>query len=206
MTAHMVDSTSSPKILLWDVMSTLVSEPFYDAIPKFLDLSLEELRKVRDLEAFHQFERGQLSEQEYAHRFFTSDRILDVEGMKATLRSSVHFLPGVEETLTQLRAAGVPMYALSNYSIWYEAIDAATGLSKFLDWAFVSCKTGFRKPEREAYLGPQKSLGVTPKDCLFIDDRPENVAGAEAIGMPALLRTPDMDLAQALTPWGFLRS
>ena len=39
---------------------------------------------------------------------------------------------------------------------------------------------------------------MNPADCLFVDDRPKNVAGAEAIGMPALLRTPEMDLEAEL--------
>lgn len=185
-------------ILLLDVMSTLVSEPFYEDVPRFLGLDLEQLRARKDQEAFHAFERGRISESEYGRRFFLDGAPLDVEGMKRTLRQSVRLLPGVERALERLRAAEVPMYALSNYSEWYRVIDEATGLSRFIGWDFVSCRTGFRKPEPEAYLHPVRALGVNPADCLFVDDRPKNVAGAEAIGMPALLRTPEMDLEAEL--------
>ncbi|MBX2810225.1 MAG: HAD-IA family hydrolase [Myxococcales bacterium] len=195
----------SQTTLLLDVMSTLVTEPFYDEIPRFLNLALSELRGLRDINAFHDFERGFITEQEYAQRFFRGERVLDVDGMKATLRKSVKFLPGVEKTLQYLRDAKVPMHALSNYSAWYQCIEDATGLSRFLPWTFVSCKTGFRKPEPEAYLHPLEVLSLRPTDCLFIDDRPQNVDSALSVGIPSLLRTPDMDLEQALVEHGVLR-
>lgn len=184
---------SSP-ILLLDVMSTLVSEPFYEDVPRFLGLELEELRRRRNHEAFLDFERGLIDEAEYGRRFFTDGELLDVVGMKRTLAESVELLPGVEPALERLSRAGVRMYALSNYSEWYQVIDGATGLSRWLDWSFVSCRTGRRKPEPEAYLGPCRVLSVQPADCLFVDDRAKNVEAARAVGMDALLCTEQTNL------------
>ncbi|MEO1234212.1 MAG: HAD-IA family hydrolase, partial [Myxococcota bacterium] len=185
------------RVLLLDVMSTLVSEPFYEDIPDFLGISLEELRKRRNHDAYLSFEKGLIEEEAYAEQFFIDGPRLDIEGMKATLRRSAKLLPGVERCLERVQQSGIPMYGLSNYSTWYTEIDAATGLSRFLDWRFTSCLTGVRKPDPEAYLGPARALDLPVTDCLFVDDRPVNVEAAEAVGMPALLRTPELDLEAA---------
>lgn len=192
----------APRILLLDVMSTLVSEPFVEDIPRFLGLSLEQLRLRASHQAYLDFESGRIDEHTYGRRFFADGTPLDIEGMKATLRSSTKLLPGVEAALTRALRQSVPMYALSNYSVWYSEIDAATALSRFVDWSFVSCHTGVRKPDPEAYLGPARSLGVSVEDCLFVDDRELNVDAARAVGMPALLRTPELDLEAALVEAG----
>ncbi len=191
-----------PAVLLLDVMSTLVTEPFVEAIPEFLGMSLEELRAKKNPEAFLDFERGLIGEHEYAKRFFLGPEPLDVAGMKDTLRRSARLLPGVEDALGRVRDAGVPMYALSNYSEWYAVIDEATGLSRYIDWRYVSCRTGVRKPDPEAYLRPVRDLGVDPSRFLFVDDRPNNVEAARLVGMQVLLRTPDLDLGSAFESLG----
>ena len=79
------------------------------------------------------------------------------------------------------------MHALSNYTPWYRMVEERTGLSRYVPWSFVSCKTGVRKPDPEAYLGAARLLGVAPSECLFIDDRAVNCEAAEAVGMPSIV-------------------
>lgn len=45
------------------------------------------------------------------------------------------------------------------------------------------------KPDREAYLRVCRELEAHPQDVTFIDDRPENIDGAAALGMKAVLFT-----------------
>ena len=48
------------------------------------------------------------------------------------------------------------------------------------------------KPDAAFYEKALAKFGVTPGSCLLIDDRPENVAGAEAFGVRSILyTTPD---------------
>ena len=93
----------------------------------------------------------------------------------------------MEELLAELHRGGFSIYALSNYPIWYEMIEEKLSLSRFLTWDFVSCRTGFRKPEPEAYQVVMRQLGVSASNCFFIDDRQENVDAAIAQGMDAVL-------------------
>lgn len=46
---------------------------------------------------------------------------------------------------------------------------------------------GVRKPAAEIYLRCAAAVGARPAECLFIDDLPVNVAGAEAVGMHGFL-------------------
>jgi FMN phosphatase YigB (HAD superfamily) len=85
--------------------------------------------------------------------------------------------------LVELNQLGVPMFALSNYPVWYRLIEAELQLSRFVDWAFVSCETGVRKPDPRAYLQPCAQLGVMPEEALFVDDRVGNCSAAAAVGL-----------------------
>lgn len=50
-----------------------------------------------------------------------------------------------------------------------------------------SCKEGFRKPEKEIYEITLRRLNTRPEETLFIDDRIENIRGAESLGIYTIL-------------------
>lgn len=172
--------------ILFDIMGTVVTEPFEADIPRFLGVTLEELIRVKHPTAWVDFERGLIDEVTYGQTFFTDGRQLDLEGLKRALVDSYQLIEGVEPILSRLKARAVPLHALSNYSPWYQLIEDKLALSRWLSWSFVSCHTGHRKPEPAAYVDAARALGLPPEACLFIDDRRGNVRGAEAVGMPAL--------------------
>jgi len=171
------------RVLLLDVMGTLVEDPFYEVMPAFFGMSLEELLAVKHPSAWVDFEHGRIDGDVFLARFFADGRDYDRAGFVRAVKEAYRLLPGIEGLLAELRSAGVPMYALSNYPGWYEWIEERVALSRFLDWRFVSCETGVRKPDREAYLGPARALEVEPERCVFVDDRELNVAAAEGLGM-----------------------
>jgi len=51
----------------------------------------------------------------------------------------------------------------------------------------ISAEVGLHKPQPEIYLLAAKRLGEEPRRCVFVDDLRENCAGAEAVGMTAIL-------------------
>ena len=57
------------------------------------------------------------------------------------------------------------------------------GLRNYLDVALSSCYLGLRKPHREIYDRAVDILGRPAERILFIDDRLENVAAAQAVGI-----------------------
>jgi HAD superfamily hydrolase (TIGR01509 family) len=50
-----------------------------------------------------------------------------------------------------------------------------------------SCRLGEVKPDAAFYEKALAKFGITADTCLLIDDRPENVAGAEAFGIRSIL-------------------
>lgn len=55
------------------------------------------------------------------------------------------------------------------------------------DAVIISGDAGFVKPEAEIYLLAAKKLGVPPDECIMVDDRERHCAGAEHVGMRAVL-------------------
>ncbi len=191
-------------VVLFDVLGTLVHDPFFAEVPEFLGVTLQELLASKGAQAWPDFECGKINEQTLLRTFFADGRFVDGEGLKATIRKSVRWLAGMETLLAELHANGIEMHALSNYPPWYQLIEDTVHASRFLSWTFVSCKTGVRKPDRRAYLGAAGALGRTPSECLLIDDRAENCRAAINVGMPAILFQDAGALRHALVQLGLL--
>jgi len=162
-----------PTALLLDVMSTLVHDPFHVEVPAFLGMTLEELLEAKHPTLWAEFERAEVDEAELFARFFVDGRAFDGPGMKRHMVRHYELLPGIEDLLEDLRAAGVAMHALSNYPDWYHEIEERTQLSRFMTWSFVSCDTGLRKPDPQAYLHAASTLGLAPDLCLVFEGAAE---------------------------------
>jgi putative hydrolase of the HAD superfamily len=66
-----------------------------------------------------------------------------------------------------------------------------------------SYEVGFRKPDIRIYQAACETLGTPPDRCLFLDDMPENVAGARALGIHAMQFAPETHdrVTQSLQPF-----
>jgi HAD superfamily hydrolase (TIGR01509 family) len=173
--------------ILFDVMGTLVRDPFFDDMPAFFGLDLAGLLAAKHPTAWIEFERGEIDEAACMEKFFHDRRVFDVEAFKSCVAAGYAFLPGIEELLSELVGRGVEIHAFSNYSPWWSMIESRLGLSRYLRWTFLSCETGLRKPDPEAYRSACRTLGRPASSLLFVDDREANVRAAHAVGMPALL-------------------
>ncbi len=171
------------RILLLDVMGTLVYDPFYVEVPAFFGMSLDELMKVKHPRAWLDFEFGRCDEATFLANFFADGRAYDHEGLKRAMFESYRFLDGIEQLLDDLRTAGVTMHLASNYAPWYRAIEERLELERYAPWTFVSCNWGLRKPDAAVYQGLIERLDRDPGELVFVDDAEINCAAAEALGM-----------------------
>ncbi len=88
----------------------------------------------------------------------------------------------------QLRAAGYRTAILSNLPRPLgEELRATPGFLEHFDHVTFSYELRKVKPQPEIYLDAIAGLGVEPAQALFLDDRPDNVEGALAVGLPAAL-------------------
>ncbi len=76
------------------------------------------------------------------------------------------------------------------------------GLRRYFKVMLSSCYVGLRKPEPVIYRRALDILGVPPARILFIDDRPENEAGAAAEGMKTIQFTGENALRRELQELG----
>ncbi|XP_057778540.1 flavin mononucleotide hydrolase 1, chloroplatic-like isoform X2 [Salvia miltiorrhiza] len=172
------DTTRKLPILLFDIMDTIVRDPFYHDIPAFFGMSMKELLECKHPTAWLEFEKGLINEVELAQKFFKDGRPLDLEGLKSCMRRGYAYIEGVEDLLTDLKNNGYEMHTSTNYPIWYEIIEEKLKLSSYLSWTFCSCTMGKRKPDPDFYMDMLKHLKVEPTCCVFIDDRMKNVEAA----------------------------
>jgi HAD superfamily hydrolase (TIGR01509 family) len=175
-----------PRAILLDVMGTLVEEPFLAVVPRALGMSLAELREAKHPTAWIEFEKGLIDEATFRARFFADGRSYDHEGMVRALVDAYAWIDGVEAVCAELARAGWALHLLSNYPVWYRLIERKLHLSRYAAWTFVSCETGVRKPDPEAYLGAARALGAATGELVFVDDREANCRAAAGLGLDAI--------------------
>jgi len=58
----------------------------------------------------------------------------------------------------------------------------------------LSYEVGYMKPHPEIYREALKKARLRAEECVFLDDMPENIDGAQRLGMSAILYGPQIDL------------
>ena len=96
-------------------------------------------------------------------------------------------VPGSVEVLADLRAAGVPLYALTNWAA--ETFAITRERFEFLDWfcgLLVSGEEGMTKPDPAIFRLLLDRFGLDPAATVFVDDSEANVAAARGLGIDAV--------------------
>lgn len=112
-------------------------------------------------------------------------------------------IPGSPELLQALKAAGIPLAALTNFArdTWLIAQRRYPLLTGF-DVEVVSGREGTLKPEPEIYALVEARLGLSGADLFFTDDKAANVEAAAARGWRTHLFEGAHGLAAALRAEG----
>ena len=94
--------------------------------------------------------------------------------------------PGVWKLVHQLKEAGYKLYILSNYpeKLFKKHTEYADFMAD-MDGVLVSYMNKKAKPSPEIFAELCQRFGLVPEECLFFDDREENVRGAIDFGIPA---------------------
>jgi len=98
------------------------------------------------------------------------------------------FYPEVEETIAQLRARGVGVGIVSNWSSRLRHILEDLAFHDRVDFAVISAVVGHRKPDPRIFAPALEAARATPGESLHVGDTyGEDVVGAEAAGIRGLL-------------------
>jgi 2-haloacid dehalogenase len=115
-------------------------------------------------------------------------------------------VPGSLELVEQLDAAGVPLFAITNFGheFWHTFRPAQPIFDRFAD-IIVSGTEKLAKPDPAIFRLAIKRFGIDPKGALFVDDVEANVAAAESVGIAGHLFRDAAGLEQHLNGLRLLR-
>ena len=113
-----------------------------------------------------------------------------VETMMSAIRFRAH--DDAEPALAELRARGMTLVCVSNWDHSLPEVLERVGLAGLLDGVVVSAVEGHAKPEPELFEAALELAGCAAGEALVVGDtEAEDVAGARAAGIPALLLVRD---------------
>lgn len=187
------------KAVVFDLGNTICFIDFNKAFTYWSEVSGLDLKTVKERFQFDRkskdFERGLISEKEFhlhvnkrlEYNLSFADFYI---GWNAIF---LGYLPHIEAVIKEVKKSHL-VAVLSNTNSTHETIwkyKYRVVLSEF-DQIFTSHTMDYIKPQKEIYLTMADALELPPKNILFIDDKEENVKGAEAVGMKAVqVKTPE---------------
>lgn len=101
-------------------------------------------------------------------------------------------VPGMAELLRACKEAGLQLYLLSNASRRQPDYWSRVPGSSLFDGGIVSAFYRCVKPSPDIYRIALEKFRLTPEECLFVDDVPANIQGAQAVGIPGFQFTGDV--------------
>lgn len=105
---------------------------------------------------------------------------------------------GMREVLQYYKQKGMKLYGLSNWCSKVYKTMAQFPVFKLLDGYVVSSEVHQIKPNPPIYQILFSKYGLKPEECVFADDRPENVHVGQRLGMRGIVFTDAQSYAQRL--------
>ncbi len=143
--------------------------------------------KVLDrLAIFDAFERGGLDEVGFVGALLPClARPLSFDEFESAWNTIfVREVPGIDAALKNI-SARLPLYALTNANPMHMRRLRQYPAMRHFHQIFTSYELKCRKPEPEIYQRLCAAIALAPAQLLFLDDREENVRGAQAFGLHA---------------------
>lgn len=108
-------------------------------------------------------------------------------------------IDGTVNILYELKKSGYKVFYLSNFHhLAHEYILKKYEFFNVFDGSVLSYKEKLLKPERDIYMKLSEAYGIKPEESVFIDDMPENIEGAEEVGLNAIQFINPDDLREKL--------
>ena len=142
---------------------------------------------------------GLLSEEEWLRDFFRANDIEPSEGFEeiwGTTFVDARNVDDVEAIVEELKERGLKLAALSNIEPSRAVEMRRRDVMRLFEVIVFSCDVGTRKASIVGYEGPTgvnifnltlERLGLSPTECIYIDDNVECVEAAEEAGIEGIL-------------------
>ena len=178
------------RALIFDLCDTVVRTAGLPGLALLPGATVQRLaRWFSNSAEFLAFERGEISATAFLAALRQGTGLCatdDVLG-RAYEELVLHEIEGVAPLLREL-AAEYPLYALSNNNelLWHGIQRVCTALDVF-ERVFLSQEIGLLKPDPAAFRYALEQIGCQPREAVLIDDNPQCVAAAAALGLETVL-------------------
>lgn len=189
--------------VIFDFGGVITTSPFeaFNRLEAERGLPRDFVRRINaanpDSNAWALFERAEIDAATFDTLFAAEARALghELEGsaVLAVLAGAVR--PAMVTALDQLKAAGFRLGCITNNvptghgAGMARSADRADEIEQVFarfEHVIESSKAGVRKPDPRIYLMMCEKLGLTPADCIYLDDLGINCKPAAALGMHAI--------------------
>ena len=109
-------------------------------------------------------------------------------------------MPGMYAYMTELKARGYKLYGLSNWCSTIYRVMKEYKIFNLLDGFVVSSDYQVVKPDPAIYRILLDKYDLKAEECVFADDRADNVEAAQQVGMQAIVFTTTEAYKEALEP------
>ena len=144
--------------------------------------------RLQDLAKVVEVETGRISDEEYlADICAATGLVLTMEQLIGVWQNAFCLNPVGNELFHELREQGHSIHFLSNIA-WHNVEAVRRKWPGFFERGtknFFSYELGLHKPDERIYRVVLERLNAQPAECFFLDDRPENVEAARAVGIDA---------------------
>jgi len=170
-----------------------VAHPFFKGLSEVWGISDEDFRQTKEKRRpfSMQASKGLLDEKQYLQKVFEilGKKAPDncTEKFKQNYRETFEFFPDIAKLIKKLREENFKTAVLSNiFRFEADVIREKHGYDGF-DSLILSCEVGMMKPEPEIYSLAVNKLEIKPEECIFVDDKEENLVPANKMGMKTVL-------------------
>ncbi|MBP7359177.1 MAG: HAD-IA family hydrolase [Prevotella sp.] len=105
---------------------------------------------------------------------------------------------GIRDLMLKLKADGYRLLGLSNWSSRVYDVMAKFDIFNLIEGSIISKDVHQLKPNKDIYMSFLQKFNVKADECVFIDDRPDNIEGCKAVGMPGIVFRNTQQLTQEL--------
>ena len=109
-------------------------------------------------------------------------------------------MPGMYAYMTELKARGYKLYGLSNWCSTIYRVMKEYKIFNLLDGFVVSSDYQVVKPDPAIYRVLLDKYDLKAEECVFADDRADNVEAAQQVGMQAIIFTTTEAYKEVLEP------
>jgi FMN hydrolase / 5-amino-6-(5-phospho-D-ribitylamino)uracil phosphatase len=169
------------RAVAFDVMDTVVHDPFREAIEAATGLPASRFFAQRDPDLYRSLERAEIDERAYWQRIRDAGIDVDPDAFHRVRIAGTRWIEGMPDLLDDLQGVVVRATA-SNYPVWIDALAARLIGGRF-EHVVASCHLGVRKPDRGFFVGLLDRVGCAVDEVLFVDDREGNVEAARSFGL-----------------------